>query len=215
MQGGGVAPGNAGQIAAVDFDDGEISERIGADQLGDQDLAVAHSDANVDRAINHVIVGDDVSVGRNDDAAADAALDLRLARHAAALRALRAEAGPKKRWMSSGMFGLLAVAAAARSHGNVDDGGSHAGGESFHGAVEREQRADAVVGERSCGRGHGGACGHGLDYFVGRHRGQCGESENGYGCVTSDGFYQFCDQFLLFLLGATNYLVRIALLLER
>ena len=35
-------------------------------------------DANIGRAVYHVIVGDDVSVRRDDDAAADAVLDARL-----------------------------------------------------------------------------------------------------------------------------------------
>ena len=46
--------------------------------FGVHDLAIAHGDADIDRAIDDVVVGDDISVRRNDDAAADAVLDLRL-----------------------------------------------------------------------------------------------------------------------------------------
>ena len=66
------------EVGAVDFNHGEIGQRIGADQFGFHNFAVAHGDANVDCAIDDVVVGDDVSVGRNDYAAADAVLDLRL-----------------------------------------------------------------------------------------------------------------------------------------
>ena len=77
MQLGGIAPRNAGEVLAFDLDHGQIGQRIGADHLGGQHAAIVHGHANVDRAIHHVVVGDDVAIGRNDDAAADAVLDLR------------------------------------------------------------------------------------------------------------------------------------------
>jgi len=63
MQIRGVAPRNAGEIAAADLDDGEIGKGIGADELGGHDLLVAHGDADVGRALDDVVVGDDVSSG--------------------------------------------------------------------------------------------------------------------------------------------------------
>ncbi len=66
----GVAPGQAGQVAGVDFDNSKIGQRIGADQLGRQHATVGHGHADVHRAVNHVVVRDDVPIGRDDDAAA-------------------------------------------------------------------------------------------------------------------------------------------------
>src|SRR5208282_3923890 len=65
-----VSQRNAGQVGAVDLDYGKISQRVGADQLRRQDSAVSHGDANIHRAVDDVVVGDDVAVGRNDHAAA-------------------------------------------------------------------------------------------------------------------------------------------------
>src|SRR5579872_2231386 len=78
MQCGRVSQRNTWQVAAVYLDYRKVGQRIGADQLGLHDLSVAHGDADVDCAINHVVIGDDVAVGRNNDSAADAMLNLRL-----------------------------------------------------------------------------------------------------------------------------------------
>ena len=75
MQLGRVAPGNAGQVVRVDLDDGEVVELVHAHQLGGEDAAVVERDANLRCAVHHVVVGDDVAVGRDDDAAADAVLE--------------------------------------------------------------------------------------------------------------------------------------------
>ena len=74
---GRIPPRNAGEVVAVHLDHGEVRQRIGADQLGGEHAAIAHGNAHVNRAIDHVIVGHDVAVGRDDDAAADAVLNLR------------------------------------------------------------------------------------------------------------------------------------------
>ena len=68
----------AGQVLGVDLDDGEVGQLVGADELGSEDAAVIEGDAHLDGAVDDVVVGDDVAIGRDDDAAADAVLDLRL-----------------------------------------------------------------------------------------------------------------------------------------
>ena len=73
-----VAPGSAGQIGGVHFQDRQVGQRIGADQFRFQDAPIAGGHADVDGSIDHVIVGDDVAVGRDHDAAAHAVLDLGL-----------------------------------------------------------------------------------------------------------------------------------------
>ena len=69
-----------GKIGAVDLDHCQIGKWVGADQFGGQDSTIAERDFDFGSAIDHVIVGDDVAVGRNDDTAADAVLDPRLLR---------------------------------------------------------------------------------------------------------------------------------------
>ena len=73
----GVAPGDAGQVFRVDPDDSEIVELVHSDELCREDAAIVERDANLRGAVDDVIVGDDVAIGRNDDAAADSVLDLR------------------------------------------------------------------------------------------------------------------------------------------
>ncbi len=70
MQLRGISQGHAGEVGCVDLDDGKISERICADELRRQDSPVGHGDANIHCAVNDVVVGDDVAIGRNDYAAA-------------------------------------------------------------------------------------------------------------------------------------------------
>ena len=78
MQLRGVAPGRVGQVVTLDLDDRKVGQRIGADHLGRKNPAIAHGDANVGGAIDHVVVGDDVAVGRDDHAAAQSVLNARL-----------------------------------------------------------------------------------------------------------------------------------------
>ena len=65
-----------GRSVRVDLDDGEIGELVRADQLGVHDAAIVECDLDLGCALDHVVVGDDVTVGRNDDAGADAVLNL-------------------------------------------------------------------------------------------------------------------------------------------
>ena len=68
---------------AFDLDNRQIGQRIGSHDLGWQNSAIAHGDANVGRAINHMVVGNDVTVGRDDHAAAQPMLNARLLRRIA------------------------------------------------------------------------------------------------------------------------------------
>ena len=85
MQLGRVAPGDAGKVVGVDLDDGHVVELVDTDELGREDAAVVHGDANLHGAVDDVVVGDDVAVGRDDDAAADAVLNLLAGRLALAV----------------------------------------------------------------------------------------------------------------------------------
>src|SRR5882724_256385 len=80
MQLGGVAPGRVRQVVAVHFNDREVGQRICAYHLGGKNPAIAHGYANVGRAIDHVVVRDNVAVGRNDHATPQPMLDARLLR---------------------------------------------------------------------------------------------------------------------------------------
>ena len=95
-QRGGITDRNVWKVRAVDLDHGQIGERISADQFAGENAPVAERDLDVGGAIHHVVVGNDVTVGRDDNAAADAVFDLR----AAAWR--WPNCWPKKRCISSG-----------------------------------------------------------------------------------------------------------------
>ena len=82
VQLGGVAPGNAGQVVRIDFDDRDVVEFVHSDQLGSEDPAVVQSDAHLRRAVHHMVIGYDVAIRRNDHAAPHPMLDLRLRVHA-------------------------------------------------------------------------------------------------------------------------------------
>ena len=59
------------QAGGFDFQDGHIGRRIGADNLGGVILLVTrHVDLDFTGPLNHVVGGQDVTVGRNDDARA-------------------------------------------------------------------------------------------------------------------------------------------------
>ena len=171
MQLRGISQGHAGQVGCIDLDDGKIGERICADELGRQDSTVRHGDANIDCAIDDVVVGDDVAIGRNDDAAAETVLNVRLRAHllpkaVLAEAELATELFSKELLQAVGIIVAIvvaivfSVAALIRSHagllgndGYVDDGGSDACGQGFHGTIKRKQRADAVIVESRGGSG--------------------------------------------------------------
>ena len=108
-------------------------------------------------AVDDVVVGDDVAVRRDDDAAADAVLELRL------LRLLLRPPGPWAEELREAGGEPLGVRPSATScseraaggDGDVDDGGRDAGGDRLHGLIERGERGDAVVVERRGGDGGG------------------------------------------------------------
>src|SRR3712207_9220750 len=54
---------------------GEVGGGVGADDLRLERAAVVQLDANLLRAVDDVVVGQDVAVGADDDAGAEAALD--------------------------------------------------------------------------------------------------------------------------------------------
>src|SRR6185369_14107477 len=157
LQGGRISPRDAGQIAAVDLDHREIGEWIGADDLAVPYPLVTGSDADVHRAIDDVIVSDDVAVGRNYDAAANAMFDLRLLRtHARESELLSEEL--RHRILIIGVVAILSHSGihSFGGNGNVKNGWSYVCSEVLHGFVECEQRADAAVFEGRSGRRRGG-----------------------------------------------------------
>ena len=149
-----------GRFCRVDLDDGEIVELVDADELGREDAAVIQGDVNLHGAVNDVIVGEDVAVGRDDDAAADAVLNLLLLGHAlhAALGTESEEAAELGRQVLQTTVGVGALfeppsssasSVTVRGHGDVDDGGSNAGCYGFNRVIERNKGRDAGVVKRS------------------------------------------------------------------
>ena len=80
-----VADGEGVQVLRVDLQHREVARRIGADDLGVERALVRELDADAIRAFDDVVVGQDVAVGRGDDAGAEPGLPRR-----ALLRSLEA-----------------------------------------------------------------------------------------------------------------------------
>jgi hypothetical protein len=157
LETGGVAPGDGGEIVRVDLDDGEVGELVDADDLGVQDAAVMESDLDLRGSVDDVVVGDDVAVGRDDDAAAYAVLKLWLLRYLELAAAVAAEAeelgeagGELLRVyaLHAGAVGVDGLGLGFGGDGDVDDGWGDAGGELLHGAVGGGEGGDAVVVQR-------------------------------------------------------------------
>src|ERR1017187_5857480 len=123
---GRVAQRDIGEVAAFDLDDREIGKRIGADQFSGQNAAIAEGNLDVGGTVHNVVVGDDVSVGRDDDAASDAVCKLRLLRHLSALAELVLEVllHPFRHSLRPTFSDLLLLHLGG--DGDVDDGRSDA-----------------------------------------------------------------------------------------
>src|SRR5271155_5359112 len=114
-----------------------------------------------------MVVGHDVAIRRNNDAAAQTVLNVRLWAHILAkpvlAKAMLAEAElfaelSKELLQAVGVVVAIVVATAVAvvgsirgdarllgNDGHVDDGRSDARGQGFHGTIKRKQCADAVV----------------------------------------------------------------------
>jgi hypothetical protein len=148
----------------VDLDDGEVGELVDADDASLQDAAVVEGDLDLRGSVDDVVVGDDVAVRRDDDAAADAVLKLRLLRGLHLLTTLSAGAAEAEELGEAGRQTLRSLLGALVVHafggillgrlggdGDVDDGGGDAGGECLHGVVGGGEGGYAVVVERRGG----------------------------------------------------------------
>ena len=77
MQLGRVSQRNAGQIGRVDSNDCKVGQLVASNDFRRKNATVSHGDANVGCAIHDMVVGDDVSVRRNNHTRAQAMFDLR------------------------------------------------------------------------------------------------------------------------------------------
>src|SRR5206468_12704039 len=88
----GVAKGKRVKIGRVDLDERQIARLVGADYFRVERAAVAQFDADLVRAVDDVVVGQNVAVGRRNDARSEAALlERRRTARSAALPELVAE----------------------------------------------------------------------------------------------------------------------------
>src|SRR5208282_120379 len=160
MQFGRVTPGDGGQVMRVNLDDGEIVELVDANEFCGEDAAVIEGDVDFHGAIDDVIVGEDVAVGREDDAATDAVLNLLLLGHAlhAALGTESEEAAELGRQVLQTTVGVgaavrtavfVGLVVTARGNRDVDDGGRNPGSYGFNSIIERNKGRDARVVKRS------------------------------------------------------------------
>ena len=73
----GIAHAHGGQVARVDLDDRHVCCRIAAHDFGRELPLVVQPDGDAVGAGHHVVVGQDVAVGRDDEARPRPLLDLR------------------------------------------------------------------------------------------------------------------------------------------
>src|ERR1035438_5625541 len=103
-----------------------------------------------------MVVSDDISVGRDDHAAAQAVfhLVLRLRRDIELTAELTAErtARTKKLLHVGHTFGTARLRVGLRYHRNVDDRRCNSCRQRFHCAVEREQGSDTIIVDRKSTR---------------------------------------------------------------
>ena len=123
----GVAEAHGRQVARVNLDDGHVRRRIGAHDLGGELTLVVQPHHHAVRARNHVIVGEDVAVRRDDEAGAGPLL------HLGAPAELRKEVLKPGRQASR-------VAAGAVLRPDEHDGGPHVIGHSDKRAAQVRDR---------------------------------------------------------------------------
>ena len=70
----GIAERDRMEVRRVDLDHGQIARLVCAHHLRRQRAAVVHLDADAVRALDDVVVGEDVAVGADDDAGTERAL---------------------------------------------------------------------------------------------------------------------------------------------
>jgi hypothetical protein len=146
MQLRGISQRHARQVGPINLDDGKVRQRIRADELGGEDSAICHGDANVHRAVNDMVVGHDVAIGRDNHTAAQTVLNVGLRPHLLAEAVWpKAELFPEELLQAVGVvvaavvpvFGRVRVVARFfRGDGYVDDRRSDACGQGLHSAIE-------------------------------------------------------------------------------
>ncbi len=137
-----------GKVGCVHLEHGNIGQLVDADDLRVQDAAIVQRHLDLRGAIHHVIVGDNVSVRRDDDAASHAMLNLRLSGLLQHRPEELLQAGRKPLHLA---VGSVMLAGPSRGDGDVDDGRGYPRGNRLHGMIERSERRDAVVVHRRCG----------------------------------------------------------------
>ena len=141
-----VSPRDGGKVGRVHFEHGNVGQFVDADYLRVQSAAIVQRHPDLCGAIHHVIVGHNVSVRRDDDAASHAVFDLRLE---GLLKHGPEELLQARRKALNRAGGRLA--GATRGDCDVDHGGSYARSNRLHGTIERSERRNAVVVERRSG----------------------------------------------------------------
>ena len=135
-----IAPRSTGQIGGVHLQHRQVSQRIRPHQFRFQHATIAGSHANVDRAIDHMVIGHDVAIGRNHHAAAHAVLNLRLALLHVRTKELTKRAALSKKLLH--VFRHLSARGfclGSRGDGDVDDCRGNPRRQRFHRLVESQQ----------------------------------------------------------------------------
>ncbi len=72
LEAAGIADGRDRQVLGIDLQQRDIGLRVAADQFGRELALVIQFDGNFVRAIHHMMVGDDITVGGNDESGTQA-----------------------------------------------------------------------------------------------------------------------------------------------
>ena len=140
-----VAERHRRQRLGVDLEDRDVGVGIGADDLGLELPPVEQPDRDLLGALDHVVVGQDVAVGRDDEARAAALLDLGLLAEARGEEPLHAR---RDALLLAGVLGPLGA--------DVDHARLHVlghGGEGLAQLLQRAGRRDRRRRHRGDGRG--------------------------------------------------------------
>src|SRR5580765_1786988 len=140
LESGGVAPGKAWKPATADFNHGEISHWICTDKFCRQYTAVIQRHADIGGSVNHVVIGHDITVRRNDDAATKSMFYLRTTAPLLWAKAKRPKEALDLILLAAGNL-LLGT----RRYGHIHHCRSHVRRQGFHSMVKRGQCAHTVV----------------------------------------------------------------------
>ena len=119
----------------LELDERDVGQRVGAEHLGLERAPVVEADADVERALDHVVVGEDVAAGIDDEPAARALANLGPVPAAATEELLERIVAAASSALHREVTSTLTTAAFTLSTSGASDGNAAAWGVACPGAV--------------------------------------------------------------------------------